>query len=140
LIDLFGVAYIENMVKDLHIPSGRQTDYWAYIWFAGTSNEDAPEAYIKTPLIHFEPTDFTPIQKFLFMNYYSRAEHTAPNYQYAISPQSVPSIESLLRAHHTTKGVRYASTGPFAGLYKAIGDFVEVYCRLPGTMPLVRTA
>lgn len=127
-------------MKSLQTSAELQIDGWAYVWFPGKpmSMRDIPEASIKIPILRFESPDFAPTWQFASINYYSRYEYTMPDSLYAIAPNSLPSLESLLRAYLTTRRDYYGELGPFAGLHKTIRDFVEAYCILPGTMPLVR--
>ncbi len=99
---------------------------------------EVPETSIKIPIVLLEIPDFQPTRQFVLINYYSSYVYNTSDSQYAIAPSSLPSLESLVRAYLANRRDYYANLGPFAGLHKAIRDFVEAYCMLPGPMPLVR--
>jgi hypothetical protein len=136
--DLFKVANVEHKVKQLAIPPETQLDSCAYIHFRWSAEVQAPEAYIMIPVIQFEGPNFQPNRVILSMDYYHRYEYIMPNERQAISPGSIPSIESLLKAYLASRRNYYSDPGPFAGLCKAFRDFGESYCHVTGAMPLVR--
>jgi hypothetical protein len=136
LIDLIDLVRKRLLVTQ--IPAAEQIDDWSNVWFFADCHRDAPESSIRIPIFRFQCPDFRPTRRFVSADYYSWHEYERPDCQYAICPSLLPSIDTLVRVYLATKKDYSTTLGPFAGLDKAIRDFVEAYCIMPGTMPLVR--
>jgi hypothetical protein len=128
---------VKQKVKELPIPAEPQLDRWGYIWFPGNYGAHSLEAYIKVPLIHCKPPNFQPHRILMLADYYGKTYYDIGNTTQAISPRSIPSIESLLQAYLISRRNFYSEPSPFNGLYKAFRDFAESYCNMAAALPLV---
>jgi hypothetical protein len=136
-LDLFSVAGLEHKVKGLPIPAEPKLDGWRYIWFPGGDGRQNPKTYIKVPIIHFEPPDFQPCREIVSAGYYYKDYYIVQDTFQAISPGSIPSLETLLQAYLSSRRNFYSQPSPFGGLYKAFRDFAERYCSMAAALPLV---
>lgn len=127
------------MVKEFSIPAERQIEAWGYVYFPSNDGAHNLEAYIKVPLTRCERPKFQPTRTMVTPNYYNKFYFDLEDTTEAISPSSVPSVESLLRAHLITTRNYYCEPSPFSGLYKAFRDFAESYCSIAVELPLVTT-
>lgn len=73
----------------------------------------------------------------MLADYYGKTYYDIGNTTQAISPRSIPSIESLLQAYLISRRNFYSEPSPFNGLYKAFRDFAESYCNMAAALPLV---
>lgn len=130
---------MENRVKGLSIPAELQVNGWSYVGFPDNDAINNPEAYVKVPIIHFEPPNFQPRRVILSTNYNYKGYFTVQDTPQAISPGLIPSIESLLQASLVSSRTSYSEDSPFARLYAAFSDFAKCYCKMTMALPLVRT-
>jgi hypothetical protein len=136
-VDLLKITNVEHAVNKFSLPAEPQLNSWWYIGFPGNDHVYDPEAYIKVPIIHFEPLDFQSSRVILSADYYHRFSYVVQNTTQAISPKHVPPVDRLLQAYLKSRGNIYQGSGPFAKLSEAFRDFAESYCNKPGELPLV---
>jgi hypothetical protein len=124
-------------VKEFSSTPGPQTVGWGYIWFPGNADTYCSEAYIKVPLIDFEPFGFQQTREILRVNYYHKSHLWVNDTSQAIFPGATPTAERLLQAHLISRKDYCPESSPFSRLSKAVRDFAESYCDISGELPLV---
>ena len=137
LIDLLRLANIESRMREFNIAPEPNIVEWGFIWFPGNNGTYCSQAYIKVPLIHFEPSGFQHTRQILTLNYFQKSYYSAHNTKHAIAPGSAPSVARLLQAYLTSRGNRILEAGPFSRLSRAFRDFAETYCENAAELPLV---
>ncbi|KAE9376545.1 hypothetical protein N431DRAFT_501388 [Stipitochalara longipes BDJ] len=135
-IDLFRIANIESGVKGISLTPERQIIGWGFMWFPSNDDTYSSEAYIKVPLMHFEPFGFRQTRELISVNYYHKSYVYVHDTSQAIFPGRVPTVERLLQAYLTSRRDCTPETSPFSRLSKAFRDFAKKYCDKPDELPL----
>ncbi|KAN0116972.1 hypothetical protein V8E51_002949 [Hyaloscypha variabilis] len=135
-IDLLRIAIVESKVKDFSSTPAPQPVGWGYIGFPANADTYCSEAYIKVPLIDFEPFGFQRTREILSVNYYRKSCLWVRNTSQAIFPGAAPTADRLLQAYLISRENCLLESSPFSRLWKASRDFAEKYCDTPSELPL----
>ncbi|KAG4443427.1 hypothetical protein IFR05_001106 [Cadophora sp. M221] len=133
-IDLFTPALLRKVATDVKNSKACPPAESLYLYFPGS--HETPEAYIKVRLIDFEYFGYKPNRLMISMDYFQSLIYEEPDRPCAIYPGDLPSIGALLRIHSVTRSGSHPTTGPFAGLQKAVRNFSEAYCGCSKNVPM----
>jgi len=138
--DLFRIAHKERRLKELGLPSVMGSPRYVYIRYPEASSDMRrhPDAHIKLPILDFKHPDLHPYQLFILIDYYEYQEEWVRDDHRAISWDSLPSAEELLRCYSFSCPTDFRFTGPFRGLLTAVKAFADRYCNMSVQLPLVR--
>lgn len=138
-LDLLRVANVEQSANAISMDAEPQFESWGYIWFPGNDPIQNTAAYVKIPIVHFEPPNFQSRRAILLANYYHKGYTCNMRHMpQAILPGFVPSVESLIQAW-LVSNKNFSVASPFARLSNAFRNFVESYCSSTVILPLVST-
>lgn len=109
-----------------------------YMSYSDCCHEAAMDKYIKIRIQNFEGYEHmdSEASQIVILRYYDhRTELDVPDEYYAITQDSLPSANDIIRC--CPDPIHSCNMGPFAALHKAFSEFGELYCKVTLKMPLV---